>query len=126
MIFKGFHMRKTNHIVTLPEGSYMVGSDKEDKFYAQFGRVVPRGKKRPANAVKTTWTWVAGLQDNIWAVPVTSKGHSRTNMAYCKDRRGTVAIALIKGRVYQARVSYNPPPPDPNLTRRRELVEACR
>lgn len=66
------------------------------------GRVVPKRKTPPANAIKTRYTWNDGDPKPVFAVPVKVTGWSRTNMPYVRLDSKDKVLWFEDGRAYSA------------------------
>ena len=105
MKFKGYSFRENKTLVMLPnfdeEKNIMPYVEENKNSFIYFGKVIPKGKKKPINAIKTNYSWEE-KGDFVYAVPLVLKGHSLTNMAYGEKNQ----IYLAKdARCYQAKVT---------------------
>lgn len=89
MIFKGLRFRHSRLVVQLPvkaeDGSLMPYIEPEREQYVHFGRAVVGANEGTKGVVKTRYRW--NDETPVYAKPIPLSGHSRTNMAYGKDRR---------------------------------------
>lgn len=104
MLFKGHKFRQNKNLVVLPnydEGMNTMPYVEEGcESYVYFGRIIKPGKKKPIEAIKTSYKW-EDTQETVYAVPVALRGHSLTNMAYGEKNE----IYLAKGMTcYQAKI----------------------
>lgn len=83
------------------ENNTMPYVDGDNTNYVYFGKVIPKGKSKPLNAIKTTYKW-SDTDDYVYAIALETEGYSLTNMAYGNNNE----IYLAKdGHCYQAKMN---------------------
>lgn len=104
MEYRGNQFRTNKSLVSLPiydeEKNCMPYVEDGHENYIYFGKVIPRDKKKPINAIKTTYTW-RDTGESVFAIPVKLNGHSRTNMAYGDKNQ---IYLYHDGQCYQAKI----------------------
>lgn len=104
MQFKGYNFRENKNLIVLPnydeDKNHMPYVEEGHENYVYFGKTIKPGKKKPIEAIKTSYTW-SDTGEAVYAIPVEVNGHSLTNMAYgTKDQ-----VYLAKdGRCYQGKI----------------------
>lgn len=112
MIRKGYRFKLAPAVVMLNldetqkkdlQAKGVLPADREISFgYVIPGRVVPKRKTPPANAIKTSYTWNDGDPKPVFAVPVKVTGWSRTNMPYVRLDSKDKVLWFEDGRAYSA------------------------
>lgn len=104
MLFKGHNFRQNKNIVILPnldeEKNPMPYVEENHLNYVYFGKVIPKEKSKPINAIKTNYKW-EDTGEFVFAVPIELNGHSLTNMAYGTKKQIYLAY---DARCYQASI----------------------